>query len=695
MKADNFIFELEKTSFKTKQNLPKYPGIYYVVDDNNQDILYIGQSVNINSRWLGRGHHRDHQLITIMRNRKTTLTIYSEYVKIEFLDIIEQKRINEYSPLLNESPVKRRNISPSEELLIESLKILQENVLILGIEKPRKDIAHTLDSFDKKYNLVQSSIVDLSTIHLLIFSDDYNNFFPMRKHLLKFLLKRNKQSKYSKQWSRINHGERTICHRLISNGYVFQLTEWWYWKDAINNELTYEDFYKQITTIEVNLAGINFKALNQNSFYLITPNDKKITPIYYLLTRLKPYELDIINITNFQSEQKSLKHSFETKVKKEIEREITKVLTRINTLTSLFSQLRSLIIGEYFIGETKYIVIAVNNNDYSIFYTSMSKGKKGWFKDCISYNFEGKEYLKNITKYQVENYVIEFVEFFQIINYMTLNNRLKQIQTKSLFGVEIKALNSVDFLEQLLKDASANIIKSDNNFWFTREKIIEEGSYILYLKDKLKPLENDHIKSHSSIKSNTVNILINDTFRDIDSLLTSRGKMTEINTNNLIRKSGFIRQSGNRKYLPFFVSSFTLQGKYMLNNSIKIVTKEQEIKLSNPNHCNIVYQIASGDEKLWLLLGDELKDFVKLGILENIKDKECYTDKLYFSTRRYVHSARLTIKIKSINYSGSLPFGFSEKYPFYQTAITEIEQRIKSLNIPTLSYSFTQENVKS
>lgn len=511
MKADNFILELPKTSFKTKQNLPKYPGIYYVIDDNNQDILYIGQSVNINSRWLGRGHHRDHQLITIMRNRKTTLTIYCEYVKIEFLDIIEQKRINEYTPLLNESPVKKRNISPSEELLIESLKILQDKVLILGIEKPRKDIVYDLDSFDKNYNLVQSSIVDLSTIHLLIFSDDYNNFFPIRKHLLKFLLKRNKESKYSKQWSRINNGELTICHRFISNGYVFQLTEWWYWKDAINKELSYEDFYQQVTTIDVNLAGINLKALNENSFYLITPKDKLINPICYLLKRLKPYEQDIINVTNIQSEKKSVQQSFETKVKKEIEKEITRVLTRINTLTSLFFPLRSLIIGEYFNGETKCIVVAVNNNDYSIFHTSMSKGKGGWFKDSISYNFEGKEYIKNITKYQVENYVLEFVAFFQIIDYMTLNNRLKQIQTKSLFGVEIKALNSIDFLEQLLKDASANIIKSDNNFWFTREKIIEEGSYILYLKDKLKPLENDHIKSHSSIKSNTVNIVVNDT----------------------------------------------------------------------------------------------------------------------------------------------------------------------------------------
>jgi len=435
--------------------------------------------------------------------------------------------------------------------------------------------------------------------------------------------------------------------------------------------------------------------LNENSFYLITPNDKQINPIYYLLKRLKPYEQDMVNITNISSEKNSVQQSFETKVKKEIEREISRILTRINTLTSLFPQLRSLIIGEYFNGENKCIVVAVNNNDYGIFYTSMSKGKGGWFKDSISYNFEGKEYIKNITKYQVENYVIEFVAFFQIIDYMTLNNRLKQIQTKSLFGVEIKALNSIDFLEQLLKDASANIIKSDNNFWFTREKIIEEGSYILYLKDKLTPLENDNIKIHSSIKSNTVNIIVNNTFSDIDSLLTSRGKMTEINTNNLIRKSGFTRKSGNRKYLPFLVASFIFKGERASNYAVNMVTQEKQVQIASNNYCSIVYQVASGDEKLWLLLGDELQDFVKLGILENLKDRECYTDKLYFSTRRYVHSARLTIKIKSINYSGSLPFGFSEKYPFYQTAITEIDQRIKSLNIPTLSCSFTQENVKS
>lgn len=694
MKADNFILKLPRTSFKTKQNLPKHSGIYYVVDENNQDILYIGQSVNINSRWLGRGHHRDHQLINIMRSRKTTLTIYHEYVKIEFLDIIEQKRINEYSPLLNESPIKKRNILPSEEFLIESLKILQKNVLILGLEKPRKEIAQTLDNLGNKYNLVPSSLLELPTIHLLIISDDYNNFFPKRKQLLKFLLQRNKQSKYSKQWSRINNGDRTICHRLISNGYVFQLTEWWYWKDTINNELTYEDFYKQITTIEINLAGISLKALSENSFDLITPNDKTITPIYYLLKRLQPYEKDIINITNSKYEQKSFKELFDTKIKKEIKREITRVLTRINTLTSLLPQLRSLIIGEYFSDETKCIVIAVNNNDYSIFYTSMNKGKGGWFKDCISYNFEGKEYVKNITKYKVENYVIEFVEFFQIIDYMTLDNRLKQIQITSLFGVEIKALNSIDFIDKLLNDASTNSIKMNDNYWFTRTKIIEEGSYIFYLRDKLKSLENDYLEINS-IKSNTQSIVLNDIFNDIDSLLKSRGKITEININNLMCKSGFIPQSGNRKYLPFLVSSFTLQGKYMSNNAVEIVTQEKQIKLSNPNQCSLIYQLVSGNEKLWLLLGDELKDFVKLGILENLQGGECYTDKLYFSPRRYVHSARLTIKIKNINYSGSLPFGFSENYPFYQTAITEIERRIISLNIPTLCFSFTQEKIKS
>lgn len=493
MKADNFIFKLPNTSFKTKQNLPTDSGIYYVIDDNNQQILYIGQSININSRWRGMGHHRDHQLMSIMRNRKTTLTIYYEYVEIESLDIIEQKRINEYNPLLNDSPVKTKNITPSEELLIESLKILQENVLILGIEKPRREIADTLNSFGKSYNLIQSSILDLSTIHLLIFSDDYDNFFPTRKSLLKFLLKRSKESKYSKQWSRINNSDRTIFHRLISNGYIFQLTEWWYWKDILKNQLSYQNFYQQISTIQVKLADVNIKALSTNSFNLLTPDEskKKNDPIYYLLTRLKPYEKDIVTITNLKFQKKPLKEVLNSKIEREKEKEIKSILTKINKLTGLFPLLRSLVIGEYLKDETKCIVIAINNNDYSILYTSISKGKSGWYKDSVSYNFQGKEYIKTINKYKVKNYEIEFVNFFQIIDYMKLDNKFKYLKLQYLFGSEIKALNSMEFLDQLLHDAYNNLIKSDNNIWFTKEKIIDEGSYILYLRDKLKPLEDD------------------------------------------------------------------------------------------------------------------------------------------------------------------------------------------------------------
>ena len=103
---------------------------------------------------------------------------------------------------------------------------------------------------------------------------------------------------------------------------------------------------------------------------------------------------------------------------------------------------------------------------------------------------------------------------------------------------------------------------------------------------------------------------------------------------------------------------------------------DKKSHLSNPEQCKIIYLLTSGDEKLWLLLRDELKDFVRLAVPENLAEDECFADKLYFSPRRYIHPARLTIKIKNINYSGSLPFGFSDSYPFYGTAKAEIERRM-------------------
>ena len=66
-----------------RQLLPDHPGIYVVADDN-QFVWYVGQAANLQSRWLGRGHHRYPQLIRT--NRKLKHRIYWRSFPVQQLD---------------------------------------------------------------------------------------------------------------------------------------------------------------------------------------------------------------------------------------------------------------------------------------------------------------------------------------------------------------------------------------------------------------------------------------------------------------------------------------------------------------------------------------------------------------------------------------------------------------------------------
>ena len=61
MLADTQILNLAKVSLETKDLLPEYTGIYYVVDEKNT-VWYIGKARNIRKRWQGKAHHRIYQL---------------------------------------------------------------------------------------------------------------------------------------------------------------------------------------------------------------------------------------------------------------------------------------------------------------------------------------------------------------------------------------------------------------------------------------------------------------------------------------------------------------------------------------------------------------------------------------------------------------------------------------------------------
>lgn len=106
--------QLPSVRYDNKARLPIASGIYFVIDDSNE-ILYIGQAINIKTRWYY--HHRKHEF----KGR--------EDIRIAWLDIdrdhlrkAESILIDIYQPCLN----KRKE---SEEQDVSILKFMQEKHL--------------------------------------------------------------------------------------------------------------------------------------------------------------------------------------------------------------------------------------------------------------------------------------------------------------------------------------------------------------------------------------------------------------------------------------------------------------------------------------------------------------------------------------------------------------------------------------
>jgi hypothetical protein len=101
---------------KDRANLPAQPGIYVVVDTEDE-VWYVGLSVNIKVRWNGKSHHRYQQISRT--NNKRQYKICWQIFPISQLKEQEQKYINLFKPHLNYSRVKtyaKKSRKPSEEI---------------------------------------------------------------------------------------------------------------------------------------------------------------------------------------------------------------------------------------------------------------------------------------------------------------------------------------------------------------------------------------------------------------------------------------------------------------------------------------------------------------------------------------------------------------------------------------------------
>lgn len=112
-----------------RHNLPCHPGIYVVVDSEDQ-VWYVGLSTNLNTRWNGKGHHRYKQLSRA--NSKRIYRIHWQFCPVEQLAAQERYYIDRFRPHLNYSRVRsypRRAIQPYQEIS-RLFKVLNQKTML-------------------------------------------------------------------------------------------------------------------------------------------------------------------------------------------------------------------------------------------------------------------------------------------------------------------------------------------------------------------------------------------------------------------------------------------------------------------------------------------------------------------------------------------------------------------------------------
>jgi hypothetical protein len=222
MSADEHILQLPYISLKSRTLLPEESGIYYVVDETSI-IWYIGKAKNLRTRWTGDSHHRLDQL---QKQRKKQFTIYYELLPESLLDLIEQERIEHYSPQLNGTQVKAKKLRPTETLLRETLFSLAPYSFVLGVESARKlDIEFIKDYINlQDHWRVKKAVLPLNVIHICINLSEIGYNWNSEMRFLKTIF--IKRSNYYNNWEFADKGKpiyELAVRRLLVNGFAIEV----------------------------------------------------------------------------------------------------------------------------------------------------------------------------------------------------------------------------------------------------------------------------------------------------------------------------------------------------------------------------------------------------------------------------------------------------------------------------------------
>ncbi|AGF53045.1 sll0664 [Synechocystis sp. PCC 6803] len=288
MIADSFLLNLPKVSLATKDNLPIFSGIYYVVDEQNL-VWYVGKAKNIRNRWQGKSHHRFFQLES---QKNHYFSIYYRIVDEIELAKIEKEEIEKYTPQLNTSKVKTKTFRPTETLLRETLIKIQGFAFIIGVDYQTKELEAINSVLGKRKNSISPVIhiaINPTLIKKKLSSDSEDN----TSDIIHSMFQTRKQ--YAKKWEVIPKFRQSYqlgasIYRLHVNNFIVEY-------GTVTTQLTIQEFpldFSQTFLAQESIPALTEESLSKLKNRIAAKNGRSY--FTYILQNLKAYENDLVNI---------------------------------------------------------------------------------------------------------------------------------------------------------------------------------------------------------------------------------------------------------------------------------------------------------------------------------------------------------------------------------------------------------------
>lgn len=229
------FLQLPSISLAQRSNLPECPAVYFVLDAEAR-VLYIGQAINLLSRWQGQGHHRIDQLTRLNKKSPVRIVWLDCSAHPSLLTAMETHYIASYNPLLNQTQVPPKQITPSEVALQATLEKIAKYTLVFGIAPaPQKQCPTVCLKYLTKGGSGETTI-------------------------LRRIFAANNRKPTALRWTESTRRKYGAWWKTRCNGVLLELGPW-----MVSNQGTLRSI-----AVPRQLAGVKLLALQQPALYALT-----------------------------------------------------------------------------------------------------------------------------------------------------------------------------------------------------------------------------------------------------------------------------------------------------------------------------------------------------------------------------------------------------------------------------------------